>query len=227
VPAPKDFPPRFRAVASVLIHKAWETLSALAVIAPDDARGKRFHTMGKGSSIAFPPGSIYGEEYIAIGAGTMIGDGVALAAGLPGEKFDRTDPIIRIGDRSSIGRGSFIVGRRSIEIGDEVTTGPYVYITDHNHNYDDITLPITRQWLTDEPVVIGAGCWLGTGTVILPGARIGRNVAVAAGSVVRGEVPDFCVVAGMPAKVVRHYDAADGWVPPFARPPMPSPEGWR
>jgi acetyltransferase-like isoleucine patch superfamily enzyme len=66
-------------------------------------------------------------------------------------------------------------------------------------------------------VSIGAGCWLGTGTVILPGSRLGRNVVVAAGSVVRGEVPDHCVVAGVPAKVVRSYVPGDGWSRPAAR----------
>jgi acetyltransferase-like isoleucine patch superfamily enzyme len=49
---------------------------------------------------------------------------------------------------------------------------------------------------------------------VLPGARIGRNVVIAAGSVVRGEVPDRCVVAGVPAKVVRAYTEA-GWLPPL------------
>ena len=55
-----------------------------------------------------------------------------------------------------------------------------------------------------QPVIIGAGTWIGHGAVILPGASIGRGVVVAAGSVVRGgEIPDHCVVAGVPAKIVR------------------------
>jgi acetyltransferase-like isoleucine patch superfamily enzyme len=49
---------------------------------------------------------------------------------------------------------------------------------------------------------------------VLPGACIGRNVVVAAGSVVRGQVPDRCVVAGVPAKVVREYVTGDGWSRP-------------
>jgi len=47
---------------------------------------------------------------------------------------------------------------------------------------------------------------------VLPGACIGRNVVVAAGSVVRGTVPDRCVVAGVPARVVRQYQPGDGWI---------------
>ena len=51
------------------------------------------------------------------------------------------------------------------------------------------------------------------GAVVLPGACIGRNVVIAAGSVVRGTVPDRCVVAGVPARVVRSYVPGDGWLP--------------
>jgi len=47
---------------------------------------------------------------------------------------------------------------------------------------------------------------------VLPGACIGRNVVVAAGSVVRGTVPDRCVVAGVPARIVRQYVPGDGWL---------------
>src|SRR5260370_7033515 len=60
-------------------------------------------------------------------------------------------------------------------------------------------------------VQIGSGSWLGAGAVVLPGACIGRNVVIAAGSVVRGTVPDRCVVAGVPARVVRSYVPGDGW----------------
>ena len=66
-------------------------------------------------------------------------------------------------------------------------------------------------------VSIGAGSWLGTGAVILPGSAIGRNVVVAAGAVVRGKVPDRCVVAGIPARVVREYVPGLGWEPRPAR----------
>ena len=77
--------------------------------------------------------------------------------------------------------------------------------------------PIGRQPPVNRAVSIGAGSWLGAGAIVLPGARIGRNVVIAAGSVVRGEVPDRCVVAGVPAKVVREH-TGDGWRPPGQAP---------
>ena len=118
-----------------------------------------------------------------------------------------SDPVVRIGDRCLIGNGSGIVGHLSIEIGDDVWTGHHVYITDQNHGYEDLTLPISRQTQPERPVSIGAGSWLGHGTVVLPGAQIGRHVVIGANSVVRGEIPDFCVAAGAPARVLRRLGA--------------------
>ena len=78
-----------------------------------------------------------------------------------------------------------------------------MFVTDSNHGFDDPDLPIGKQLGTHQPVSIGSGSWVGQGTIILPGARIGRNVVVAAGSVVRGDVADHAVVGGVPAKVLR------------------------
>ena len=142
---------------------------------------------------------------------------VTLSAGLmPGHDLG-PEPVLRIGDRCVIGRGSHIVAHSSVDIGDDVFTGPYVYITDQNHGYADPDRPIGRQLPVNQAVSVGAGSWLGAGAIVLPGARIGRNVVVAAGSVVRGEVPDRSVVAGVPARVVRSYAATDGWSPPLRR----------
>jgi acetyltransferase-like isoleucine patch superfamily enzyme len=141
----------------------------------------------------------------------MIGPYVSLSAGMaPGQEMV-SDPVVSIGDRTLIGRGSHIVGHFCVEIGDDIQTGPYVYITDQNHVYSDPDVPIGAQWPTESSVRIGSGSWLGTGVVVLPGARIGRNVAVGAGSVVTGVLPDHCVAVGSPAKVVKRYTPADGW----------------
>jgi len=133
-------------------------------------------------------------------------------------------PVLRIGDRCVIGRGSHIVAHHSLVIGDDVFTGPYVYITDQNHGYADPDVPIGRQMPLNAAVRIGSGSWLGAGAVVLPGACVGRNVVIAAGSVVRGTVPDHCVVAGVPARVVRTYVPGDGWSSaPWRAGPVPSP----
>jgi serine acetyltransferase len=171
--------------------------------------------MGDGSCLSFPTGTIFGEHWIEIGERTLVGPYTTMSAGMaPGLDLG-PDPILRIADRVMIGRGSHIVAHQSIDIADDVMTGPYVYITDQNHSYADPDLPIARQWPVNDPVVIGPGCWLGAGAVILPGAHLGRNVTVAAHAVVRGHVPDHSVVAGAPAKVVRRHVSGAGWQPPL------------
>ncbi len=178
---------------------------------PTTRSGRRFGAFGEGSLIAFPPGAIFNERWIRIGSGTMIGPYTSLSAGMaPGQEMV-SDPVVSIGDRTLIGRGSHIVGHFCIEIGDDIQTGPYVYITDQNHVYSDPDVPIGAQWPVESSVHIGSGSWLGTGVVVLPGSRIGRNVAVGAGSVVTGELPDHCVAVGSPAKVVKRYLPHDGW----------------
>ena len=219
--------PRQRVWVSNVANRIWDWLSLHAVIGPDDAGGARYRSLGEGSCIAFPRGATIGEPWIAIGEATLIGPHVSLAAGLPGEPIDPArEPIVSIGSRCNIGRGSSINGRVGIVIEDDVTTGPNVYVTDHNHRYDNLELPIGRQWVNEAPVRIGAGSWLATGVIVLPGADIGRHVTVAAGSVVRGVVPDRSVVAGAPARVVRRHVEGEGWVPPVAEPSGPVPEDW-
>jgi serine acetyltransferase len=205
---------RYHEVAWRLVHHAWRSMQQAGEITADTPAGRRFAAFGAGSTISFPAGSVYGEKWIEIGAGTMIASQVTLSAGmLPGQDLGEV-PVLRVGDRCVIGRGSHIVAHQSIVIGDDVFTGPYVYVTDQNHGYADPDVPIGRQWPSNTAVSIGPGTWLGAGAIVLPGACIGRNVVVAAGSVVRGQIPDRCVVAGVPARVVREYSAGAGWARP-------------
>jgi acetyltransferase-like isoleucine patch superfamily enzyme len=159
--------------------------------------------------ICFPPAALVNERYIHLGAGTVIGPHVSLSAGMVPGQVCMSDPVVRIGDRCLIGRGSGIVGHLSIDIGDDVWTGHQVYITDQNHGYEDLDRPIAVQSMPERPVRIGSGSWLGYGTVVLPGTTIGRHVVIGANSVVRGDIPDFTVAAGNPAKVIRDQREQD------------------
>lgn len=206
-----------RRLVSRAVHWAWRELQRAGEVSPGMPAAKAFREFGAGSVMTFPLGSVFNEKWITIGADTLIAEQVTLSAGLmPGHDLG-PDPVLRIGDRCVIGRGSHIVAHQSIEIGDDVWTGPYVYVTDQNHGYADPEIPIGRQFPVNRPVSIGAGTWLGAGVIVLPGARIGRNVVIAAGSVVRGEIPDRCVVAGVPARVIRQHTGA-GWGPAAGAP---------
>ena len=200
-----------RRAAAQGIRRTWEWAAFAAAVAPGDPLARRFAAFGEGSLLAFPPGTVFNEHYIEVGAGTMVGPYVSLTAGMAPGQESLSSPVVRIGERCVIGRGSHIVGHWSIDIGDDVQTGPYVYVTDQNHAYEDPDQPIGLQWPVEAGVSIGAGSWLGAHAVVLPGAQIGRHVVVAAGAVVRGQVPDHCVVAGVPARVVRRWRPETGW----------------
>jgi acetyltransferase-like isoleucine patch superfamily enzyme len=131
---------------------------------------------------------------------------------VPGQQC-LTNPVVTIGDRCLIGRGSGIVGHFSISIGNDVWTGHHVYITDQNHGYEDVTRPISQQTQPELPVVIGDGSWLGFGSVVLPGVTIGKHCVIGANAVVTNDIPDYCVAVGVPAKVIRRYDAQqEKWI---------------
>lgn len=187
----------------------WDRLSVIASVGPKSRRGRRFGAFGEGSIICFPVTSLMNERFIEIGENTMIGPHVALSAGMaPGQEC-LSQPVVRIGDRCLIGRGSGIVGHFSIDIGDDVWTGHHVYITDQNHGYDNVDIPISQQSMPEKPVRIGSGSWLGHGTVVLPGADIGEHVVIGANSVVAGRIPSFSVAVGAPARVVKSMSEAD------------------
>jgi acetyltransferase-like isoleucine patch superfamily enzyme len=205
---------RWRAAAFTAVHASWRAMQRAGTVTAESPAGRRFAAFGPGSMMAFPTGAVFGERWIEVGDDTMIAEQVTLCAGMmPGHDLGE-QTVLRVGSRCVIGRGSHIVAHHSILIGDDVYTGPYVYITDQNHAYADPDVPIGRQWPVNTAVSIGTGTWLGAGAVILPGACVGRNVVVAAGSVVRGTIPDRCVVAGVPARVVREYVSGAGWARP-------------
>ena len=116
-----------RRLASRTVHRLWNAALRAGTITPENPAGHPFRAFGMGSLIGFPTGALYGEKWIEIGAGTMIGAQVSMSAGMvPGQDLGEA-PVLRIGDRCIIGRGSHIVAHYSIVIGDDVFTGPYVY----------------------------------------------------------------------------------------------------
>lgn len=107
-----------------------------------------------------------------------------------------------IGNNSRIGLHNTIIG--PVTIGNHVILAQGVTVTALNHNYADPVIPICQQGVSTAPIVINDDAWIGANVVILPGVTIGSHVVVAAGAVVTKDVPDHCIVAGVPAKVIKH-----------------------
>lgn len=109
---------------------------------------------------------------------------------------------IELGDNSDIGLKAFIQGK--CVIGNNVMMGPEVQIWTINHEFSNTELPMMYQGSREERAVyIGNDCWIGTRVIILPGVRIGNGVIVGAGSVVTKNIPDYAIVGGNPAKILR------------------------
>ena len=193
----------FRRALNGVVHRAWYRMRAAGAIAPGTAAAERFGSFGEASIIGFPPSTLYGEAQIHIGRDTLVNTWATLSAGYAADQDSVPPRALVIGDRCWIGLRSSIVAHESIELGNDVWLGQDVFITDANHGLDDLDVPVGRQIGAHEPVSVGDGTWIGHGAIVLPGAQIGRNVVVAAGSVVRGDVPDDAVVAGVPARVIR------------------------
>ena len=179
---------------------------------PGTREAARFGAFGDGSNIDFPPATLLNPGAIHIGSGTLIGRNATLAVGYGVGDTQLAGRGLFIGDRCVLGARTTITAHERIDIGDAVFFGQGVFVTDASHGYQDPGLPIGKQLGAHQPVSIGPGTWVGHGAVILPGSRIGRNVVVAAGAVVRGVVEDFAVVAGSPARVVRRLEPGVGWV---------------
>ncbi|MGH4138613.1 glycosyltransferase [Clostridium sp.] len=124
-------------------------------------------------------------------------------------------PKIIIGDGCQIGsRFTISIANKGI-IEKNVIIAPSVYISDCSHNYENIGIPIMNQGITSitNEIVIGENSWIGVNASIVGNVHIGRGCVVGANSYVTKNIPDYSVVAGSPAKVIKMYDTITGqWI---------------
>jgi acetyltransferase-like isoleucine patch superfamily enzyme len=115
-----------------------------------------------------------------------------------------------IDDNCVIAVGSIISAKNRIHLERHVNVAQHVLIMDHNHAYEDLSVPIIEQGVTEGGTIrVGEGSWIGHGAAILCSRgelTIGRHCVVSANSVVTRSIPDYSVVFGMPAMVIRQYD---------------------
>ena len=151
--------------------------------------------LGKGVDVRVRPG--YGR--LVLGRFVHLGDGTRLNV---------HEGTLRIGDKCVLGRDVTINCYLDVEVGAASLLADWSYICDFDHVTTDLDQPIKDQGLVKSPVRIGPDCWLGVRSTVLRGTTIGAGVVVGAHAVVRGEVPDYAVIAGVPARVVKdRHDA--------------------
>lgn len=109
---------------------------------------------------------------------------------------------VSIGAGCMFNRDAYI--RQGCTIGDAVFLGPFVRLITDSHQIGSASQRAGAN--TVDPIVIGDGTWLGAGSIVLPGVRIGRGCVIAAGSIVAKDVPDNSLVAGVPARLIRQLE---------------------
>lgn len=119
---------------------------------------------------------------------------------------DTLNPLLKIGAGSVLGNFNHIYATNRIIIGENVLTADKVYISDNLHGYNDPLIPIMYQPIVqNRKVIIGDGSWIGENVVII-GSSIGKNCVIGANSVVTKDIPDYCVVVGNPARIIKMYN---------------------
>lgn len=142
-------------------------------------------------------------EHITIGSGLICERSKLLSAG----------GSICIGENVQIGDYCFFTGQGGLEIGNDVLFASGVSLIPNEHCYEDISTPIIKQPQKSRKIKIGDGCWFGINSTVLSGSIIGKNCVIAAHSVVKGCFPDYCVIAGTPARIIKQYNSEIGkWI---------------
>lgn len=133
-------------------------------------------------------------ETMEFGDGVFIGAQVMIQG-----RFDGT---CKIGNHVWIGPQSYLDARNLI-VEDYVGWGPGAKVLGSTHTGVPANQPVITTDLTIKPVVVEFGADVGMNASLLPGVRIGNNAIVGAGSVVTGDVAEYAIVAGVPARFLR------------------------
>jgi acetyltransferase-like isoleucine patch superfamily enzyme len=165
--------------------------------------------LGK-NSIFLLPLSVGGQKYITVKENVFIGKFTWLQAfdNYCGKSYN---PQIIIESDVSIGNFASITAIDKIVIGKGCLISEHFYVSDHGHGFDPSKGPLIKQDLYSKgPVIIGENTFIGYRTSILPGVTLGKHCVVGCNSVVTKSFPDYSMIGGIPARLLKTYDAASG-----------------
>ncbi|HEY5734767.1 MAG TPA: acyltransferase [Gammaproteobacteria bacterium] len=135
--------------------------------------------------------------------GITLGNRVSL---LENTLLNANNGSISIDDRSWLGPFSLIYGNGGVSIGKDVMIASHCAINTVSHHSGDTSRPMSDQDIYTAPVTIEDDVWLGIGSIILQGVRVGKGSIIGAGAVVTHDIPPWSVAVGTPAKVIRKRD---------------------
>jgi len=142
---------------------------------------------------------MFKEERLTVGEDSIFQPDVWITSGSEGQ--------VVIGSGCFLNIGVMVAAMDRVQIGDHCMFANGCVITDSDHRFDDRELPVTWQGFTSKgPTIIGDNVWCGANVVITSGVTVGRRSVIGAGSVVTSDVPEYSVVAGIPAKVVKSLE---------------------
>ena len=206
----------FREILTILSEKGFSAIRGLLFVKPFLKKSKGIILASRGSKIQFGHKIKVGSgfnlmEYATLNA--LSYDGVEIGNNFTLGKYAiiectgvlrNVGNSLKIGNNVGINHYCFIGVRGNITIGDNVIFGPRVNIFSENHVFNDPDIPIKNQGVEKKDTIIGNDVWIGANVSIMPGVKIGNGCVIAAGSVVTKDVPDFSVVAGVPAKIIKN-----------------------
>lgn len=106
-----------------------------------------------------------------------------------------------VGDHSELGTNAII--QANVSIGNHVIMGPDIKIYSRNHKFERLDIPIQKQGKNYYETKIGNDVWIGANVIITAGCIIGNHSIIAAGSVITKNVPEYAIVGGVPAKIIK------------------------
>ncbi|MFM5734755.1 acyltransferase [Aeromonas hydrophila] len=165
-----------------------------------------FHSFGK-NNVFISPMLILGERHISIGNNCIFRNGLRLEVVDP-----QSDIVIDIGDNVNVEQNVHIIGRGRISIGNNVSLTAGCSIVDVVHPLQQPSSGKSYATVIDDKrydVSIGDYTMIGIGAHISPGVTIGKGCVIGAHAVVTKDIPDYCVCAGIPAKIIKRYNNDD------------------
>lgn len=170
--------------------------------------GPRLRSLGRGVIIGKP--LFWTPECIEIGNDVLIWPGCRFEGISQSQRIEGSFPRIVLGDGVSFQQYCHLTAGCHVEIGARTSVLFGVMITDIDHRYDLVNTAPAVQPLDINPTVIGEDCFIGARASIQAGTHLGRHCIVGTNAVVRGKYPDYCVIAGAPAKIIKRYDFERG-----------------